>query len=161
MYHSRETEATERTETMFSAPYYYKLEAGRPRFTVFKHLSQGTLAVLMFVALAVLASIGGKQPATNPIPSSNATGNIASPLQGPCLNATEHRGPKKDLRLASRPPIATWVSALKEAFNDPALVNYANQQWTGIPESTAQFGVGSAGQFAHSRSLSNLPTTQK
>src|ERR1700722_6988602 len=134
MYHSQETEATERTETMFSAPYYYKLEAGRPRFTVFKHLSQGTLAVLMFVSLAVLASIGGKQPATNPIPSNKATGNILSRPQRPCSNTTERLAPKNDLRLTSRPSVATVVSALKNAFNDPALVNYANQQWTGIPE---------------------------
>ena len=74
---------------MFASPLYHqKPSTGKAPSTFLKYLSPSTLAFVLFIAVALLSSIGGK------------------------------------------------VNAFLDGFNDPALIEYANQLSTGIPDSS-------------------------
>ena len=78
---------------MFSHSFYYHKAHGiQPRSTLLNYFNQRTLALVMFVALALLGS---------------------NPWQS----------------------MAAKMSSLKKAFNDPVLVEYANEQGFEMPDS--------------------------
>ena len=112
----------------------------RVRSTLHKYLNQQTLALLMFIDLALLGTIGGKesqmkQPSFNKGAIGDLT--IRHQDQGGCAGATKPGAPKKSSPMISWQSVATMVNNFKEAFNDPSIIDYANQQATGIPESPA------------------------
>ena len=119
---------------MFSHSFYHQLPASvRVRSTLHKYLNQRTLALLMFIVLALLGTIGGKESQTKqPSFDKGTIGDltIRHQDQGGCAGA-----PKKSSPIISWQSIATMVNNFKEAFNDPSLIDYANQQATGIPDS--------------------------
>jgi hypothetical protein len=74
---------------MFASPLYHRKPiTGKAPSPFLKYLSPSTVAFVLFIAVALLSSIGGK------------------------------------------------VNAFRDAFNDPALIEYANQLSTGIPDSS-------------------------
>jgi hypothetical protein len=119
---------------MFSHSFYHQLPASvRVRSTLHKYLNQRTLALLMFIVLALLGTIGGKESQTKqPSFDKGTIGDltIRHQDQGGCAGA-----PKKSSPIISWQSVATVVNNFKEAFNDPSLIDYANQQATGIPDS--------------------------
>jgi hypothetical protein len=119
---------------MFSHSFYHQLPASvRVRSTLHKCLNQQTLALLMFIVLALLGTIGGKESQTKqPSFDKGTIGDltIRHQDQGGCAGA-----PKKSSPIISWQSVATVVNNFKEAFNDPSIIDYANQQATGIPDS--------------------------
>jgi len=124
---------------MFSHSFYHQMPASvRVRSTLHKYLNQQTLALLMFIVLALLGTIGGKesqmkQPSFNKGAIGDLT--IRHQDQGGCAGATKPGAPKKSSPIISWQSVATVVNSFREAFNDPSLIDYANQQATGIPDS--------------------------
>jgi hypothetical protein len=96
------------------------------------------LATAMFIAFAVLASIGGKESQTKqPSFDKDTMGDLTfrHQDQGGCAGVTKPGAPKKSSPIISWQSVAMMVNNFKEAFNDPSLIEYANQQATGIPDS--------------------------
>jgi len=96
------------------------------------------LATALFIAFAVLASIGGKEAQTKqPLFDKGTVGDLTIRHQdrGGCADVTKPAAPKKSSPMISWQSVATMVNSFKEAFNDPSLIDYASQQATGIPDS--------------------------
>lgn len=89
---------------MITYPLYRQTPSARKASSVLKYVTQRSLAVVLFLALAVVASIANKPSERTPSPSLN---------QGQFFDNV--------------------VRSIKDAFNDPALVQYANDQ--AIPDS--------------------------
>jgi len=97
---------------MFASPLYHqKPGTGKAQSTFLKYLSQPTLAFVMFIALALLSSIGGKESETKKSTLATRSALVAR--------------------------IGRMMNTVQDAFNDPALIEYANQLSTGIPDSPA------------------------
>jgi len=98
------------------------------------------LATAMVIALAVLASIGGKESQTKQLSFHKGTiGDLTIRHQDQrgCADVTKPGAPKKSSPMISWQSLATMVKNFKEAFNDPSLIEYANQQGLSIADSTA------------------------
>ena len=94
-----------------------------------KYLTQRTLAVLMFVAFAILASIGGKEskPATIPgIKPGEARDSSGQGASCPKNSSTGARARARFLRVASL--FADVTKKVKESFNDPRLIEYGREE---------------------------------
>src|SRR6202162_6525759 len=103
-----------------------------------RYLTMRVLATAMVIALAVLASIGGKGSQTKqPLFDKGAIGDltIRHQDQGGCADVTKPGEPKKSSPMISWQSVATMVNGFKEAFNDPSLIEYANQQGIGTLDS--------------------------
>ncbi len=112
---------------MITSPIYYRKsfrEKAAP--TLLKYVSQRSLAVLLFVAFALLASVGNK------------SSNKRSPGLSSSLAISQARDRQTYLSLNPSPLIDKVVASVKDAFNDPALIEYANEQQ--IPDSLITFG---------------------
>jgi hypothetical protein len=135
---------------MFSHPiYYHKPSALSTRSTFLKHLSPGTLALVMFIAVALLGIVGGKESETKkPVPGESA------------MTAIRSAPYDKPSRLTPLHSIGTMLSAFKEVFNEPSLIEYANQQGVEILDSpTPPIVSGSSRQSPCSKSaLAQSPT---
>ena len=110
----------------------------RVRSTLHKYLNQQTLALLMFIILALLGTIGGKESQIKqPSFDKGTIGDLTlrHQDQGGCADVTKPGAPKKSSPMTSWQSMATMLNNFKEAFNDPSLIDYANQQATGIPDS--------------------------
>ena len=84
---------------MITYPFYCQTPSTKK--ALLKHVSQRSLAVVLFIALAVLASVGNKPSERTPSPSLN---------QGQFFDNV--------------------VRSIKDAFNDPELIEYAKEQGT-------------------------------
>jgi hypothetical protein len=100
---------------MIASPLYHQKASGEKRpHTLFKYVTQRSLAVVMFVALAVLASIGNK-------PSDKRNPGLSNTICQP--------GDQQSyLALNPRQLFGNIVRSVKDAFNDPALIEYAKEQ---------------------------------
>lgn len=148
---------------MFSHSFYYhRPDSVRTHYTLLSYLTPRALAIAMFIGFALLGIVGGKESQAKK-PSFGKTGDPASEHRDPsaCGRATKDAKPKRFSLETSWQAISAMMNGIHAAFNNPELIDYANQQGTGMPETTASFGTGTAGQFAHSRSISNSPTTQQ
>jgi hypothetical protein len=113
------------------------------------------LATAMVIALAVLASIGGKESQTRQLSSDKGTiGDltVGHQDQGGCANVTKSGAPKKSSPMISWQSVATIVKNFKEAFNDPSLIEYANQQGLSIADSTTAPSKSPSSQSSRSSS---------
>ncbi len=119
---------------MFASPLNHQKPGTSPvPYTLRRYLTMRVLATALFIAFAVLASIGGKETQTKqPLFDKGTIGDltIRHQDQGGCAGA-----PKKSSPIISWQSVATVVNNFKEAFNDPPIIDYANQQATGIPDS--------------------------
>jgi hypothetical protein len=97
---------------MIASPIYHQKRGQRKAATFLTYVTQRSLAIAMFVALAVLASIGNK-------PSGKTNLGLTSSVSQPG---------NQQSYLALNPPqlFDNIVRSVKDAFNDPALVQYAN-----------------------------------
>jgi hypothetical protein len=130
--------------------------------TLRRYLTMRVLATALFMAFAILASIGGKETQTKqPLFDKSTVDDLTlrQQDQGGCADA-----PKKSSPMISWQSIATVMNNFKEAFNDPSIIDYANQQATGIPDSPTasrlrdsnQDSTGSKSASTQSRKSSSL-----
>jgi hypothetical protein len=112
---------------MIASPIYHrKSSREKAAPTLLKYVSQGSLAVLLFIALAVLASVGNK------------SSNKRNPGLRSSLAISQSRDQQTDPSLNPRRLVDKVFASIKDAFNDPALIEYANEQQ--IPDSLMTFG---------------------
>ena len=129
-----------------------------------RHLNTGTVALIMFVALAFLSTTRGKEAETR---ESTPTGTTKSEV---VTNNKQHD--EDALHVVTEaagqtmsPPLTLWqfvgriITACKGPFNDPSLIEYANQQGIGIADSpTAPLPDTSSQPLAPSKSQSSQPS---
>ena len=123
---------------MFSPTYHYhKSNTLRLSSSPLRFLNQRTLAVAMFIAFALLGIIGGKESNTQKSPVGAALTHDGVSRQNSivCPSAAKPAKPKKSLVVSSRQSVERTAEAVRRAFNDPSLIEYANEQSTGIPDS--------------------------
>jgi hypothetical protein len=107
------------------------------------------LATAMFIAFAVLASVGGKESQTKqPSFGKGTIGDLTIRYQDQsgCADVAKPGAPKKSSPMISWQSVATMVIDIKEAFNDPALIEYANQQGIGTLDSPTTSLLNTSGQ---------------
>jgi hypothetical protein len=122
---------------MFSITHYYHksnplgLSSSPLRF-----LNQRTLAVAMFLAFALLGIIGGKESNTqkSPVGSALMHDGVNRQNSTACPTATKPAKLKKSLIVSSWQSVERAGAAFRRAFNDPSLIEYANEQSTDIPD---------------------------
>ena len=124
---------------MFASPLNHHKPGTSPvPYTLRRYLTMRVLATAMFIAFVVVASIGGKESQTKqPSFDKGTIGDLTVRRQdrGGCADVTKPGAPKKSSPIISWQSVATMVNNFKEAFNDPSLIEYANQQGIGIPDS--------------------------
>jgi len=96
-------------------------EKGSPM--LLKYVSQRSLTVLTFIALAVVGSVGNKS--SDKRKSGLSTG----------VSISQSRAQQRYLSLNPRHLFENVVGSIKDAFNDPRLIEYANEQGADIPDS--------------------------
>jgi hypothetical protein len=142
---------------MFSPAYRYQRPSSlRASSFLLKFVTQRTLALIMFIGFALLGVVGGKEP-TDKTPSGKGTifNQVGSQDHNGCPGTTRAGQSNKSLLLTSWGSVVAVAKSFKEAFNDPALVKYANEQATGIPDSPGvSVLTGSTEQSAHPETLS-------
>lgn len=112
---------------MIASPIYHRKsfrEKAAP--TLLKYVSQRSLAVLLFIALALLASVGNK------------SSNKRNPGLSSSLAIAQSRDQQAYPSLNPRRLVDKVFASIKDAFNDPALIEYANEQQ--IPDSLMTLG---------------------
>jgi hypothetical protein len=141
---------------MFASPHNHHKPGTSPvPYTLRRYLTMRVLATAMFVAFVVLASIGGKESQTKqPSFSKGTIGDLTvrHQDQGGCADVTKPGAPKKSSPIISWQSVATMVNNFKEAFNDPSLIEYANQQGIDIPDSTRAPSKSPSSQSSRSSS---------
>jgi len=119
---------------MFSSPVdYQKLNQRRGTVRFPRYLNTGILAFAITIAIALLVTTRGKESEANQPPSGKAAKSevIADNCQG-----NSHAVTGKVARKKSPVPETRWfIARVISAFNDPFLIDYANQQGTDIPGS--------------------------
>ena len=142
---------------MFASPLNHHNPGTSPvPYTLRRYLTMRVLATAMFIAFAVLASIGGKETQTKqPLFDKSTVGDLTlrHQDQGGCADMAKPRARKKSSPMISWQSVATTVNNFKEAFNDPSLIDYANQQGIDTADSTTPPSKSPSSQS--SRSLSS------
>jgi hypothetical protein len=88
-----------------------------------KYVSQRSLTVLTFIALAVVGSVENKSF------DKRKSGLSAS------VSISQSRAQQRYLSLNPRQLFENVVGSIKDVFNDPRLIEYANEQGANIPDS--------------------------
>ena len=126
------------THIMFSSPIdYQKFNQRRATVRFLRYLNAGILAFAMTIAIALLVTTRGKESEANQPPSGNAAKSevIADNCQDASHAVMGGVAQKKPPVPEARQFIGRLISVVKGAFNDPSLIDYANQQGTDIPGS--------------------------
>ena len=122
----------------------------------------GTLAFVLFIALALLNTIRGKEPETResaPIETTSSEVIIDKQDDNVPNVVTKAAGQTMSRPLTLSQFIGGIINAFKGAFNDPSLIEYANQQGIGIADSpTAPLPDTSSQPLAPSKSPSSQPS---
>jgi len=122
----------------------------------------GTLAFVLFIALALLNTIRGKEPETResaPIETTSSEVIIDKQDDNVPNVVTKAAGQTMSPPLTLSQFIGRIINAFKGAFNDPSLIEYANQQGIGIADSpTAPLPDTSSQPLAPSKSPSSQPS---
>ena len=141
---------------MFASPLNHHKPGTSPvPDTLRRYLTMRVLATALFIAFAVLASIGGKETQTKqPLFDKSTVGDLTlrHQDQSGCADVTKPGAPKKSSLMISWQSAATMVNNFKEAFNDPSLIEYANQQGIGITDSTTAPSKSPSSQSSRSSS---------
>ena len=115
---------TQKGFTMIASPFYHQTRSAANVAPAFlKYVSQRSLAVIMFIALAVLASVGNKQSDSKK-PSLSDTSSIPIP-----------QGYDAVLLLNPSQLADNIVRFFKDAFNDSSRREYARQQGIDVCDS--------------------------
>ena len=126
-----------------------------------RRLNMGTLAFVLFVALALLNTMRGKEPETRESAPVETT-------KSEVITDKQHNNVPNVVTEAAgqtmSPPLTLWqvmgriINALQVAFNDPSIIEYANQQGIGIEDSpTAPLPDTSSQPLTPSKSPSSQP----
>jgi len=122
----------------------------------------GTLACIMFVALAFLSTTRGKEAETRePAPVETTKSEVITDKQHDNVPnvVTKAAGQTMSPPLTLSQFIGRIINTLKDAFNDLSLIEYANQQGIGIADSaTAPLPDTSSQPSAPSKSPSSQPS---
>src|SRR5438552_18649651 len=106
---------------MFASPLNHHEPGTSPiPYTLRRYLTMRVLATALFIAFAVLASIGGKESQTKqPWFDKGTVGDltIRHQDQGGCADVTKPGTPKKSSPIISLYSVATTVNTFNEAFN--------------------------------------------
>ena len=113
----------ERPSMIASHLYHQKSTKEKGPPMLLKHVSQRSLTVLTFIALAVVGSVGNKSS------DKRKSGLSAS------VSISQSRAQQRYLSLNPRQLFANVVGSINDAFNDPRLIEYANEQGADIPDS--------------------------
>ena len=98
---------------MIASPFYHQKAPGeKGPHSLLKYITQRSLAIVMFIAFAILAS----------------TENKSSEKITPSLSVKQSPDDERSLSLNPRDLFDNIARSIKDAFNDPALVQYANDQ---------------------------------
>jgi hypothetical protein len=108
---------------MIASTLYRQTSGVKKASTFLKYVSQGSLAVVLFITLAVLASIENR-------PSGKGSPGLS---HSPGASRPADNEPHLSLDLGHL--FAKTVGSIKDAFNDPALIEYAKEQGIDIPDS--------------------------
>jgi len=108
---------------MIASILYRQTSGAKKASTFLKHVSQGSLAVVLFIALAVLASIG----------NTTSDKGSSAPSYSPSVSQPAEDEPYLSLDLGHL--FAKTVWSIKDAVNDPALIEYAKEQGIDMPDS--------------------------
>ena len=103
-----------------------------------RHLNTGTLAFIMFVAFALLSNTRGNEAETRELASIETTKSeviIDKQHDNVPYVVTKAAGQTMSLSPTLWQLMVRIIDAFKGAFNDPSLIEYANQQGIGIAES--------------------------
>ena len=143
---------------MFSPTYHYHT-SNTPRLSSspLRFLNQRTLAVAMFLAFALLGIIRRKESNTQKSPVGSALTHDGVNRQNSivCPTATKPAKPKKSLVVSSWQSVERAEEAFRRAFEDPSLIEYANEQSTDILDlATAPVLTGSNQQSVRRDPLS-------
>lgn len=126
-----------------------------------RHLNTGTLAFIMFVALALLSNTRGKEAETRelaPVETTKSEVIIDKQDDNVPNVVTKAAGQTMSPPLTLSRFIGRIINAFKGAFNDPSLIEYANQQGIDIADSpTAPLPDTSGQPLAPSKSPSSQP----
>lgn len=105
---------------MFTSYLYHQKSAVTGKLSwLHKHANFRSLAVIMFVALGVLGGIGGKESEMK-LSTSDERGNGSIAAAAPSAPSV----------LSRLWPVGRTLKSIKTAFNDPYLIEYANEQGT-------------------------------
>ena len=105
---------------MIASPLsHQKASAGNAPHVFLKYVPKRSLAVVMFITFMLLASLGNK----------------SSEKITPNQSVKQSSGDGRYLSLNPRHLFENIARSVKDAFNDPALLEYANEQGADIPES--------------------------
>jgi hypothetical protein len=141
---------------MFASPLNHHNTGTSPvPYTLGRRLTMRVLATAMFIAVAVLASIGGKESQTKqPSFDKGTIGDLTvrHQDQAGCADVTKPGAPKKSSPMISWQSVATTVNNFKEAFDDPSLIEYANQQKIDTADSTTAPSKSPSSQSSRSSS---------
>jgi hypothetical protein len=119
------------------------------RYAFLRHLNTNTLAVVLFVALALLSTTRGKDAETLE-PAS--TGSTKSEIVVDKQHDDVPNVVTKSAGQTMSPPPTLWqfigriIDAFKGALNDPSLIEYANQLGIGIADSSTAPRPDTSGQ---------------
>jgi hypothetical protein len=127
-----------------------------------RHLNMGTLAFIMFVGFALLSTTRGKEAETRqPAPVEATKSEVI-------IDKQHDNVPNVVIKAAGQtmsPPLTLSqfmgriINAFKGAFNDPSLIEYANQQGIGIADSlTAPLSNTPSQPLAPSKLPSSQPS---
>jgi hypothetical protein len=146
---------------MFASPLNHHNPSTSPvPYTLRRYLTMRMLATALFIAFAVLASMGGKETQTKqPLFDKSTVGDltIRHQDQGGCADVTKPGAPKKSSPMISWRSAAIMVNNFKKAFNDPSLIEYANQQGIGTLNSPTTSLLNAS---SHSSAPSKSPSSQ-
>ena len=149
---------------MSASPTHYRKSTTRcvTVLTPFlRHLNTGTLAFIMFVALALLSNTRGKEAETRelaPVETTKSEVIIDKQHDNVPNVVTKAAGQTMPPPLTLSQFMGRIINAFKGAFNDPSLIESANQQGIGIADSpTAPLPDTSSQPFAPSKSPSSQP----
>jgi hypothetical protein len=149
-------ERNRKTYIMFASPLNHHNPGTSPLpYTPRRLLTMRVLPTEMFIVFAVLASIGNKEFQTKqPSFDKGTIGDLTvrHQDQGDCADVTKP-GAKKSSLMISWQSVATTLNNFKEVFNDPSLIEYANQQGIDIADSTSVPSKSPSSQSSRSSSI--------
>jgi hypothetical protein len=127
-----------------------------------RHVNTGSLAFILFVAFALLSTTRGKEAETRepaPVETTKSEVIIDKQYRNVPNVVTKAAGQTMSPPLTLSQFMGRIINVFKGAFNDPSLIEYANQQGIGVADSpTAPLPDTSSQPLAPSKSPSSQPS---
>jgi hypothetical protein len=128
-----------------------------------KRLNTGTLALLMFVGFAVLSNSRGKDADDEPVASTTLPkAEIVDKSHYATSQLPTESSPPTTLEPPRLFALLGWIfNAFKDAFDDPALAQYAKQQGIDTSDNQRTPCSNAPGQSSNSPSLPSLQSSKR